>query len=126
MTDVQAVLSHLNGRQVEAFYVLLVSSAKYTFLPELYDVFGREATIKFLDVFAGCSLRVPKINKLERLAMESSIYVRVERVTPRRRQVVIKALAEEYEVTDDRIRNIYHKTKKKLEKEFGFTAIKKK
>ena len=61
----KSVLSHLNGRQVEAFYVLLVSSGDYTFLPELYDIFGRDTTIKFLDVFAGCKIEVPKVEKLE-------------------------------------------------------------
>ena len=121
----ERVLLHLSGRQVEIFYVLLVSSGKYTFLPELYDIFGREATIKFLELFSGCKLAVPKLEKLEKLSRNSVVYVRVEQASKRNKPAVIKDLAEEYEVTEDRIRSIYMKTKKKLEKDLGFKALKK-
>ena len=120
------MLSHLSGRQVEAFYVLLVSSGSYTFLPELYDIFGRDATIKFLEVFQGCRLSVPKAEKLEKLAREVGIYTRVERApTSKSRAVVIQRLAEEYELTEDRVRSIYARIKVKIEDELGFKAIKK-
>ncbi len=111
---------------MEAFYVLLVSSGSYTFLPELYDIFGRDETIKFLEIFQGCSLSVPKAEKLEKLARDVSIYTRVERApTSASRTVIIRRLAEEYELLEDRIRTIYAKTKVKLEDELGFKAVKK-
>lgn len=102
------------------FYALLVSSGKYTFLPELYDIFGREATIKFLEIFAGCRIKVPRIERLEELARATAIYVRIEQVPERRKPSIIQILAEEYEVTEDRIRSIHAKTKKHLEEDLGF------
>lgn len=102
------------------FYALLVSCGSYTFLPELYDIFGREATIKFLDVFAGTRIKVPKLEKLEALARDTAIYVRIENVSNRQKPAVVKSLAEEYELNEDRIRSIYASTKVKIEQEYGF------
>lgn len=111
---------------MEAFYVLLVSAGNYTFLPELYDIFGREETIKFLEIFQGCTLSVPKADKLEKLAREVSIYTRIERApTSKSRSTIVRRLAEEYELTEDRVRSIYAKTKVHLEDRLGFKAIKK-
>ena len=118
--NVKTVLSHLTGRQVETFYALLVSSGQYTFLPELYDIFGREITIKFLDVFAGCKIRVPKFEVLEELARNTAIYVRIENVPNKKRSIIVKSIADEYELTEDRVRSLYTATKSKLEDELGF------
>lgn len=107
---------------MEAFYVLLVRSGNYTFLPELYDIFGREATIDFLEIFAGCKLAVPKVEKLEKLAKEAVIYIRIEQSPRRRRFAVVKSLAEEYNTTEDRINKIYLKAKDKFD-ELGFSVI---
>lgn len=109
---------------MEVFYALLVSSGKYTFLPELYDIFGREATIRFLEIFAGCRVKVPKLDKLETIARSTAIYVRVSQVSEKRKPSIIKALAEEYELTEDRIRSIYNRTKKHLEDDLGFKLTK--
>lgn len=122
--ETEALLSHLSGRQVEAFYVLLVSSGRYTFLPELYEVFGRESTLKFLELFEGCSVRVPKLKRLERLAQQATVYVRIERATRGARPQIIHALSREYGISEDRIRTIHKRTKRKLEHELGFKAIK--
>lgn len=108
---------------MEVFYALLVSSGKYTFLPELYDIFGREATIQFLEVFAGCRIRVPKLDKLEALARATAIYVRIRQARPRQRPAIIQILAEEYDLTEDRVRSIYHNISESLEQELGFKLI---
>lgn len=119
----EAVLSHLYGRQVEVFYALLVSSGRYTFLPELYDIFGREATIKFLEVFAGCRIKVPSIEKLENLARSTAIYVRIKQSKSKRRAMIVQMLAEEYELTEDRVRSIYNRTRLNLEENLGLKFV---
>ncbi len=110
---------------METFYVLLVSSGRYTFLPELYDIFGREATINFLEIFSGCTLKVPSVQKLEKLARDVTVYTRIERAPGNQKSAIVKALATDYELTEDRIRSLYAKTKVKLEDELGFKALKK-
>lgn len=122
--NVKVVLSHLSGRQVEIFYALLVSSGKYSFLPELYDIFGRDATMEFLEIFAGCKLKVPKVERLEELARAVAIYVRIDSAPSAQHASIVDTLAEEYELSKDRVRRIYANTKVKLEDEFGLKVIK--
>ena len=108
---------------MEVFYVLLVSSNKYTFLPEIYDIFGRETTIKFLELFAGCAIKVPRMEKLEKLARDTAIYVRIEQASPSQQAQLIHTLADEYDLTEDRVRRVYAATKVFLEDELGYRVI---
>jgi len=116
----EAVLTNLQGRQVEAFYVLLVASGKYTFLPEIYDIFGRDGTVRFLEIFAGCRIKVPKLERLEKLAQHAAIYIRLEKARKNQKASVVHALALEYDLTESQIRKIHATTKKTLEVELGF------
>lgn len=108
---------------MEAFYALLVSSGNYNFLPEVYDIFGREDTIKFIEIFAGCTIKVPKVDKLESLARKAEIYIRLSQTSPSQFSSVARVLAEEYNLTEDRVRTTYKETKKYFEKELGFSVI---
>ncbi len=123
--SVYNILDSLKGRQIEVFYVLLVSSGKYTFLPELYDIFGKEATIKFLQIFAGCTFKVPSVKKLRLLARDTTIYVRLERANKAQHELIVKNLADDYNLGEDRVRVIYAKMKVHLEETLGFTALQK-
>ena len=120
---VGTIISDLSGRQVDAFYVLLVTSGNYTFLPELYDIFGRDATLKFLEVFAGCSLSVPKVEKLEKLARNAAIYLRIEQASLKQQPSIVESLSEEYNLTESQVRRVFAKTKVKLEDEYGFKVV---
>ena len=123
--SLKKTLTLLSGRQVEVFYVLLVCSGKYSFLPELYDIFGRESTIKFLELFSGCRFYVPKVEKLEKLARKAEVYVRIEQVSAKQKPSVIRSIAEEYDLTEDFVRQIYVDAKVDLEDGYGFKVIKK-
>lgn len=120
---VDTVLSHLSGRQVEAFYVLLVSSGKFTVLPELYDIFGREMTLKFLDTFAGCSIKVPSPERLKDLALKVEVYVRLSRVPEAQRESVAEEIAEREDCKVAYILSLFEKTKSKMEDELHFNVI---
>ncbi len=123
--SIDNVITHLSGRQVEIFYVLLVTCGRYTFLPELYDIFGRENTIKFLEIFAGCNLYVPGVDKLEKLAKNSEIYIRIEQVSEQQKPSVITTIAEEMDISEDRVRTVYVDTKISIEDLHGFKVTKK-
>jgi len=121
---VKSVLKDLRGREVDAFYMLLVSSGKYTFLPELHDIFGKEATIKFLDVFAGCTVKVPKVETIEKLARDAEIYIRIEQAPYSQQASIISELSLANDITHDRVRTIYARIKVKLEEFYGFKVTK--
>ncbi len=100
-----------------------MSSGKYTFLPEIYDIFGREGTIKFLELFAGCTVAVPPIETLQKLARNASVYIRLESSPPAQRAAIIRTIAEEYDLVEDRVRRVYEETKSLFEDTLGFKIL---
>lgn len=92
-----------------------------TLLPELHDIFGREATLRFLEIFAGSTLIVPRIDQLQKLARNVEIYFRLERAPDSQHAEVVRILADDFEISRDQVRVIYAKTKTKFEIELGCT-----
>ena len=115
----------VNGYAADVFYVLLLYSGQYEFLPELFDVLGRERTMQILEVFAGTTIKFPSIRRLKRLAAEVRIYLRVKNSSknPRHRAVVIHDLADEYQMTEESIRTIYERTSKLIEGDLGMEVL---
>jgi len=66
---------------------------------------------------------VPSTAKLEKLARDTMVYFRIERVEECQRPKVVQALALDYDISEDRVCRIYAKTKVKLEDELGFKAV---
>lgn len=62
-------------KYVDVFHTVLVDIAGDTVLPEVYDIFGPELAIRFLDVFSGCSFQVPSRKVIEGAARKASVFV---------------------------------------------------
>jgi hypothetical protein len=121
MPHVTTILSGLSGRQVELFYVLLVSAGRYTFLPEIYDVFGKEQTVKFLELFAGVTIKIPDTNVLQRYAEDISIYYRIEKAaTTEKKRLIVDQLGIDLDLDRGQVLRRYKITKRYLEAELGF------
>jgi hypothetical protein len=115
----QVKLLNISGHSVDLFYVLLLHTGKYEFLPELYDVLGKELTLRVMDIFAGTSVKFPNQKVLARLAAEVEIYVRVGSAQESQRASVIHSLAEKLALSEDHVREVYNKTRHLLEEELG-------
>lgn len=113
----------VTGNAADIFYVLLMYSGQYDFLPELYEVLGKEKMIQVLDIFAGTTIKFPQDKELERIAAEVSIYMRVRRAPKGARPEVIKDLADVYQTTEDTIRVIYDKTVTIIEDKLGMEIL---
>ncbi len=112
------------GKELELFYAMLVSYEDLSFLPELYDIFGRDNTAKFIEMFAGCSINVPSLEKLKQLYKDVLIYYKIKSVdSSDRKAIVVKTLSGEYDLTEDQIRKIYIKMKVKFEDDLGYKLI---
>jgi hypothetical protein len=85
----------VDAKTIELLRVVLIRCDKYSFLPELYDVFGGEATIKFLQIFAGCSFTVPKQDVIKQALQDVEIYRSVSRLPTKD---TIEFLSQEYEL----------------------------
>ena len=69
------------GEHVDLVKVVLFYYNDLSLLPELYDIFGGEALIKFLDIFGGTTIDVPPAETIERAIRDVSIYLRIKKST---------------------------------------------
>ncbi len=66
-------------KYIDALYALLVTTASTEFFPEMYEIFGRNAVVKFLDIFAGQTIRVPSREVVEEHIRDATVWVEVQR-----------------------------------------------
>lgn len=111
------------GHDADIFYVLLLCSGQYDFLPELYDVLGREKTVQLLDIFAGTTVKFPPEKELERLAAEVRIFIRIKQAGEKQRLNVIKDLADQYGLTEEVVKQVYDKTASMIEDKLGMEVL---
>jgi len=58
-----------------AVKLMLLSKFKDSYIPELYEVFGEQQIFRFLDIFAGTTIRVPRARDLQNAIRDSNVYV---------------------------------------------------
>jgi len=116
-------LVDLNGYQTDLFYIILLYSGKYSYLPDLYDSVGKDTAIKLLDTFAGSTIEFPSITDIKKYTTEVEVYFRIQKVSKRRRPSLIKDLSLEFQTTEDTIRNIYERAAKIIEGDLGIELI---
>ena len=98
-----------NEDTMEAIRLLLLEKSRYTLLPELYEVFGKDHFLKFLDVFAGSEFQVPDRDTLMRVIENASAYVSMRRNS---HAATVDYLAKRYNVSTTTIWNRYRRTEK--------------
>lgn len=100
MTSTDLIFLDLNNqKRVDLLYLLLVHSNRFSSLPELYEIFGKEALIKFLDIFEGQRLTVPSAKDLKKAVREVNIYSRLIDKPKGTRAKVMRELASDYTMT---------------------------
>lgn len=99
-------------RYVDTLYLLLIHNDEYSFLPELYEVFGKEHLIRFLQLFAGSTVKVPSESILTRNVRDVSIYIRLDQCkTGESRGLETAELMTELGISDSEIAKIYRNMK---------------
>jgi len=111
------------GYAVDVFYVLLMYSTHYDYLPELYEVLGKELMIKILDIFSDVTIQFPSSKELSKLASEVSIYIRIKKSTTKNRTKVISDLADEYLIDVETVNEIYARVKSIVEDQLGMEVL---
>lgn len=95
---------------IDALQVSLLRAGKNTLLPELYDIFGKECLLKFLDTFAGTTIQVPTKTVLEDAIRDTYIYLTMRKEAKsgnRKKSDVVKELAERYDITTKYVLHIF-------------------
>lgn len=81
---------------------ILMFREQFTLLPEVHTAFGDEGTLKFLDMFAGMTLKVPTHDELSRSIRDVTIWAELKRDMNK-----IAKMVEEYGLTPERVRKIF-------------------
>lgn len=84
-------------------------------LGEFLEIFGKQNTIKLIDVFSGTTLEIPSRRKLEILDRDIQIYEELSSCTSRGQQKTLrKSLAKKHSLSETQIRDVFKKMEKQL------------
>lgn len=87
-----------HSRHYDYFYLALLAAADATPLPELYEIFGKDAAMKFLHVFAGTSFKVPSPELLKDCIRDAMIYAKLREPSGRARDRLVEELGSEHDL----------------------------
>ncbi len=99
-----AIFDSSATKHIDALQVALVRASRDSILPELYDIFGKESLLKFLDIFAGTTVKVPTKKVLEDAIRDTYIYLSLEKMKksgkPKKGMTdVVRDLADRYSMS---------------------------
>lgn len=103
------VFDKLVAKNVHILQVVLSSMDEENLLPELYEIFGREALLKFLDIFGGVTIRVPKRDIVRSAVEKVKVWIVLEN-----KLATVAQLSEEMGKSEAHIRRLYSMAKKEL------------
>jgi hypothetical protein len=103
-----AIFDNSATKHIDALQVALVRASRDSILPELYDIFGKESLLKFLDIFAGTTVKVPTKKVLEDSIRDTFIYLSLEKVKksgkPKKVMTdVVRDLADRYSMSMEEV-----------------------
>ena len=90
------------GELVEVFIPVMLAWTRETLIPELYEVFGPEQLMRFLDLFAGARVEVPSRDLILAALRDADIYV-----TRAAHKDTVRGLATKYGVEEHRVADAY-------------------
>lgn len=108
------IFDSVSKKFIDLLKVCLLEACGNTHLPEIYDVFGPDHVLKFLDVFSGVTFKVPQVKILKDCVRDVSVYLVIDRTPAGSRGGIIKDLASKYDVSTGKIRRIYSSMVDKL------------
>jgi hypothetical protein len=98
--DMIRILDGDVGELVEVFISVLLARTRRTVIPELYEVFGPEQVMRFLDLFAGTRVDVPSRDVISQALRDADIYARLTAHEDTVRGLAAKFGLEEHRVAD--------------------------
>lgn len=106
------LISGATGDAVDPLALVLISCDKFQVLPELLEIFGRESLLKFIDIFAGQTIKVPDRDVFDTYLRDVSIWknycLQPYLPTLQRLADVYSISVDEAKAIVDRIDNLIH------------------
>lgn len=102
-----SVYDSVSGRFLDFMMVVLLESAGDTLIPQLYEIFGRESFLKFMDIFAGTTVKVPAIKPVEDAMRDVGIYLRLRDLPLGSRAEAVRDLAVQHSISRGDVRRSF-------------------
>jgi len=104
ITNEIGIINPKDEKRINALRMILLYRSEGTLIPELFDVFGRDLLFKFLDIFAGTTVKVPDKDTLRRIIRDTAIYLSLlDNYT----DLQVDYLARRYDISQTEIVNIF-------------------
>lgn len=101
----------------QVFRTLLYEAAGLSHIRQLYEVFGPEGLLKFFDLFAGVTIKVPSRNKIEQALRDTRIFFLMHRAKVGHRASQARELGHEFGISPHTVHDIYVRIRKRFEVE---------
>jgi hypothetical protein len=103
---------------IDLFYILLLDMAENTVLPEMYEIFGTDKVLKFLDIFAGATITVPSADMISKSLDKIFIFVKLYNNFNKETLDLIK---NDYNLKTDEVLKIYNYVEERIREHPGMT-----
>lgn len=100
------IIDEQNFQRVDLIQLVLLDVAYDTHLPEIFEIFGGDSVLKFLEIFAGTTIEIPSREVLERAIRDITVYIQMQRASLTEHPRVVMGLASQYDLTTTRVREI--------------------
>jgi len=100
-------------RGIDPVKAVLFLCARHTLLPEIFESFGTESTLSFLESFGGKTVKIPSIKAVKDAIMSITIWEEMEAAI--NKEEASKRLAKRFNVREGEIRLAYSKVKEMLD-----------
>jgi hypothetical protein len=90
------------SRLIDVFIPVMVAWTRKTLIPELYEVFGNQHLMVFLDLFAGTRFDVPSRDLILTAVRDADVYTALTAGTD-----TVRGLATKYGVEEHRVADAY-------------------
>jgi len=94
--------------RADVFYVALLHVAEDSLLPEIRQIFGDEATLKFIQIFEGMTIKVPTESQITRGLKDAEVYLALRKIR-RSDPVLVKRAAGEHGYTPEEALSVYRR-----------------
>lgn len=104
-----SIFDPVSGQTLDLIKVALLEFGLESHLPELYDIFGEESLLKFLDIFGGCTITIPSRHEVRDVIRDVRIYLELSRIakTAEGRRNVVSELCTRYDISPRTVYNIF-------------------
>lgn len=116
--DAFSIFDPVSGQSLDLIKVALLEFGIESHLPELFDIFGEDALLKFLDIFGGCTITIPSRHEVRDVIRDVRVYLELSRIprTTEGRQNIVGELCTRYDISARTLYNIFERMERSFKK----------